>query len=160
MSRGLHRPIERLSLCYFHTKLLDARPHSTASECTWMQMATAVVEPYNCVFCTDTTLDQVDCVFLADNEALYGICHSRLDINNPNYTSLNRLLAQTVSSITASLRYPGSLNADFTDFQTNLVPYPRVHFPVISYAPIVAKKVASKEGFSVLDISNRYVINT
>lgn len=118
-------------------------------------MATAVVEPYNCVLSTDATLEDTDCVFLADNEAIYDICQSRLDIDNPNYTSLNRLLAQTVSSITASLRYPGSLNADFTDFQTNLVPYPRIHFPVISYAPIVSKHVVGKECLSVLDITNR-----
>jgi hypothetical protein len=36
-----------------------------------------------------------------------------------------RLISQIVSSITASLRFDGALNVDLTEFQTNLVPYPR-----------------------------------
>ena len=32
---------------------------------------------------------------------------------------------QVVSSITTSLRFDGALNVDLTEFQTNLVPYPR-----------------------------------
>lgn len=39
----------------------------------------------------------------------------------PTYTNLNRLIAQIVSSITASLRFDGALNVDLTEFQTNLV---------------------------------------
>merc|ERR1712080_707561 len=50
--------------------------------------------------------------------------------------NLNRLIAQIVSSITASLRFDGALNVDLTEFQTNLVPYPRIHFPLACYAPV------------------------
>ena len=60
-----------------------------------------------------------------DNEALYDICRRNLDIERPTYTNLNRLLAQVISSLTASLRFDGALNVDITEFQTNLVPYPR-----------------------------------
>ena len=42
-------------------------------------------------------------------------------IKRPTYTNLNRLIAQIVSSITASLRFDGALNVDLTEFQTNLV---------------------------------------
>merc|ERR1712195_396691 len=31
-------------------------------------------------------------------------------------------------TLTASLRFDGALNVDITEFQTNLVPYPRIHF--------------------------------
>jgi len=61
---------------------------------------------------------------------LVDICRRNLDIERPTYTNLNRLLAQVVSSITASLRFDGALNVDLTEFQTNLVPYPRIHFPL------------------------------
>ena len=32
------------------------------------------------------------------------------------------LIAQIISSLTASLRFDGALNVDITEFQTNLVP--------------------------------------
>jgi tubulin alpha len=57
-----------------------------------------------------------------DNEAIYDICKNRLGVAQPSFTNLNRLIAQVVSSITASLRFDGSLNVDLNEFQTNLVP--------------------------------------
>lgn len=35
--------------------------------------------------------------------------------------ALHRLIAQVISSLTASLRFDGALNVDVTEFQTNLV---------------------------------------
>ncbi|XP_073975589.1 tubulin alpha chain-like [Rhodnius prolixus] len=117
------------------------------------KLSTAVVEPYNAVLTTSATMELSDCVFLVDNEAMYNICQNKLDVDCPAYVNLNRLLAQTISSITASLRFNGTLNADFSDFQTNLVPFPRIHFPIISYAPIVSSNKASHESQSVSEIS-------
>ena len=58
------------------------------------QVATSVVEPYNSIITTHTTLEHSDCSFMVDNEAIYDICRRNLGIERPNYENLNRLIAQ------------------------------------------------------------------
>ncbi|RPB02303.1 tubulin subunit TubB [Choiromyces venosus 120613-1] len=117
------------------------------------RVSTAVVEPYNAVLSTHSTIENSDCTFLVDNEAVYDICRRNLDIPRPSYEHLNRLIAQVVSSITSSLRFDGALNVDLAEFQTNLVPYPRIHYPLISYAPVISASKSSHESFKVADLT-------
>ncbi|GME90761.1 unnamed protein product [[Candida] boidinii] len=112
------------------------------------QVSTSVVEPYNTVLTTHTTLENADCTFMVDNEAIYDMCRKNLGIARPSFSNLNNLIAQVVSSVTASLRFDGSLNVDLNEFQTNLVPYPRIHFPLVSYSPIVSKSRVTHEANS------------
>lgn len=101
-------------------------------------ISSVIVEPYNAVLTTHATLDTVGCAFLFDNQALYDITREKLCIERPSYWHLNQLMSRVLSGITASLRFNGSLNVDLEDFQTNLVPFPRIHFPVASYAPLMS----------------------
>ena len=128
--------MERLSVDY------GKKPKLTFSIYPAPQVSTAIVEPYNSILQTHTSLEHTDVGFLVDNEAIYDICKKNLEVERPTYTNLNRLIAQVISSITASLRFDGALNVDLTEFQTNLVPYPRIHFPLACYGPVIsAKKV-------------------
>ena len=117
------------------------------------QVSTAIVEPYNAILHTHTALEHCDVSFLVDNEAIYDLCKNSLAIDRPTYTSLNRMIAQIISSITASLRFDGALNVDLNEFQTNLVPYPRIHFPLATYSPVISAEKAVHERMSVDEIT-------
>jgi tubulin alpha len=140
--------LERLSIDYGKKSKLDFCIYPSP------QVSTAVVEPYNSVLSTHSLLEHTDVAFMLDNEAIYDICRNNLDIERPTYTNLNRLIAQVISSLTASLRFDGSLNVDINEFQTNLVPYPRIHFMLCSYAPVVSKEKVYHEQNSVAELTN------
>ena len=105
--------LERLSVDYGKKSKLDFCVYPSP------QVSTAVVEPYNSVLSTHSLLEHTDVAFMLDNEAIYDIARRALDIERPTYTNLNRLVAQVISSLTASLRFDGALNVDVSEFQTS-----------------------------------------
>eukprot|EP01083_Nonionella_stella_P083955 232224_1 len=106
--------LERLSVDYGKKSKLGFTVYPSP------QISTAVVEPYNSVLSTHSLLEHTDVAVMLDNEAIYDICRRSLDIERPTYTNLNRLIAQVISSLTASLRFDGALNVDMTEFQVTL----------------------------------------
>jgi len=140
--------LERLSVEYGKKSKMDFCIYPSP------QVSTAVVEPYNSVLSTHGLLEHTDVAFLLDNEAIYGIAQRSLDIERPNYTNLNRLIAQVVSSLTASLRFQGTLNVDINEFQTNLVPFPRIHFLLSSFAPLISADKLHYDSYSTSQITN------
>lgn len=118
------------------------------------QVSTSVVEPYNSVLSTHALLEHNDVTVVLDNEAIYDICKNKLKVERPTYTNLNRMIAQVVSSITCSLRFAGSLNVDLNEFQTNLVPYPRIHFMLSSLAPVHSKEETYYTANSVAELTS------
>ena len=76
------------------------------------QIFTSVVEPYNAILATHSYMDFIDLSVMFDNEGGYDLCKKNLDIEQPSYVNLNRLIGQVVSSMTTSLRFPGALKVD------------------------------------------------
>eukprot|EP00758_Cryptobia_borreli_P004446 Tbor_TRINITY_DN4378_c0_g2::TRINITY_DN4378_c0_g2_i1::g.7749::m.7749/K10391/TUBE; tubulin epsilon len=56
------------------------------------------------------------------------------------YDTMNAIIAQMLSNITCSIRYPGQLNMDINEITTNLVPYPRLHFLQSAISPLFSTK--------------------
>jgi len=139
--------LERLSVDYGKKSKLDFCVFPSP------QISTSVVEPYNSVLSTHSLLEHTDVAFMLDNEAIYDICKDKLRLERPTYQNLNRLIAQVISSLTASLRFDGVLNVDINEFQVNLVPYPRIHFLLCSYAPIVNAERVGHEKLSVAELT-------
>jgi len=103
------------------------------------QISGSIVEPYNTTLAYANLLDSTDLIFNLDNQAMYQSCVKSLQLERPSYQNLNRLIAQLVSSLTASLRFETSLNVDIHDLPTSLVPYPRLKLISSAYAPLLSK---------------------
>jgi len=117
-------------------------------------ISTCIVEPYNAMLSTHWLLDHTEVSVMLDNEAIYAICQKQLDTDRPSYLELNQVIAKVISSMTASLRFDGELNVDLGEFQTNLVPFPRLHFMTTALAPVISKKKAGHEAQTVREITD------
>eukprot|EP00357_Protocruzia_adherens_P011918 CAMPEP_0115016858 /NCGR_PEP_ID=MMETSP0216-20121206/27727_1 /TAXON_ID=223996 /ORGANISM="Protocruzia adherens, Strain Boccale" /LENGTH=453 /DNA_ID=CAMNT_0002387475 /DNA_START=74 /DNA_END=1435 /DNA_ORIENTATION=+ len=117
------------------------------------QMVNSVVEPYNTVMMENYLIDHSDITPLLCNEALFSMCKTGLGIEKPGYSDINSIIAQTMSSLTTSMRFSGSLNVDLNDFQTNLIPYPKIHFMTSSLAPLISSEKSFYEAFTVPQIT-------
>jgi len=139
-------------------KIRDAYPDRIT--CTYSvypspKVSDTVVEPYNAVLSSHQLLENSDETFIIDNEALYNINYNILKNNQPTYEELNNLIAQATCGITASIRFPGKLNGDLRKLGVNLVPFPRLHFFLISQAPLLSKKASAMTGVNVRELTTQ-----
>jgi len=137
-------------------KIRDAYPDRMT--CTYSvypspKVSDTVVEPYNAVLSSHQLLENSDETFIIDNEALYNINFNILKNKQPTYEELNSLIAQATCGITCSLRFPGKLNGDLRKLGVNLVPFPRLHFFLISQAPLLSKEASAMTGLNVRELT-------
>jgi len=119
------------------------------------KVSDTVVEPYNATLSVHQLVENADEVMCIDNEALYDICFKTLKLTNPNYGDLNHLISSVMSGVTCSFRFPGQLNSDLRKLATNLIPFPRLHFFMVGYAPLTSRKSASYRPQSVAELTSQ-----
>jgi len=139
-------------------KIRDAYPDritTTYSIYPSPKVSDTVVEPYNAVLSSHQLLENSDETFIVDNEALYNISHNVLKKKEPTYAELNSLISQVTCGITASLRFPGKLNGDLRKLGVNLVPFPRLHFFLVSQAPLLQETESMKVKIDVRELTTQ-----
>lgn len=108
----------------------------TYSVCPSPKVSDTVVEPYNATLSVHQPVENADEIMCLNNEALYDMCFRTLKLTTPTYGDLNHLVCAAMSGITTSLRFPGQLNSDLRKLTVNLIPFSRLHFFMIGFAPL------------------------
>ncbi|KAF8337353.1 beta-tubulin 1 tubb1 [Cantharellus anzutake] len=111
--------------------------------------------PYNATLSVHQLVENSDETFCIDNEALYDICTRTLKLHTPRYGDLNHLISIAMSGISTSLRFPGQLNSDLRKMAVNLVPFPRLHFFMVGFAPLVARGAQHFRGVTVPELTQQ-----
>jgi len=128
---------------------------STYSVIPSPKVSDVVVEPYNATLSIHQLVENADQCFALDNEALYDICFRTLKLTTPNYSDLNHLISNAIAGTTCSLRYPGQLNCDLRKLAVNLVPFPRLHFFLVGFAPLTAKDTVNYRQLTVPEVTQQ-----
>jgi len=116
------------------------------------KVSDTVVEPYNATLSVHQLVENADEVMCIDNEALYDICFKTLKLSSPSYGDLNHLVSSVMSGVTCCLRFPGQLNSDLRKLAVNLIPFPRLHFFLVGFAPLTAKASQDFRAISVPEL--------
>ena len=116
-------------------------------------ISVSITEPYNTVLGIHAMSENTNCSFSIDNQACYDICHKYLGVEHCTYLNINRIIAQTISSLTLSLRFGGELNGDLRDIHTNLVPFKSLHYATCANAPLLTQDRANYEKTTVKEVT-------
>ena len=80
---------------------------------------------------------------------------SPLQMTNPTFGDLNHLISAVMSGVTCCLRFPGQLNADLRKLAVNLIPFPRLHFFMVGFAPLTSRGSQSYRQLSVPELTQQ-----
>ncbi|CAK84204.1 unnamed protein product (macronuclear) [Paramecium tetraurelia] len=99
------------------------------------EISNNTVDAFNAVLATHVTIEHCDSVVMLDNESMYKSIDEQIGLDYVDYTHLNNLVSQIISSYTGLRRF---CNIDNSKLFTGLCPYPRVHFVIPSYGPLAS----------------------
>ncbi|KAI3732328.1 hypothetical protein L1987_63532 [Smallanthus sonchifolius] len=119
------------------------------------KVSDTVVEPYNATLSVHQLVENADECMVLDNEALYDICFRTLKLTTPSFGDLNHLISATMSGVTCCLRFPGQLNSDLRKLAVNLVPFPRLHFFMVGFAPLTSRGSQQYRALTVPELTQQ-----
>ncbi|EAU33992.1 tubulin beta-1 chain [Aspergillus terreus NIH2624] len=119
------------------------------------KVSDTVVEPYNATLSIHQLVEHADETFCIDNEALHDICKRTLKLPDPSYGDLNHLVSTVMSGVTTCFRFPGQLNSDFRKLAVNMIPFPRLHFFMVGFAPLTHQKALSFRAATVPELTRQ-----
>jgi len=119
------------------------------------KVSETVVEPYNATLTVHQLVENTDETFCIDNKALHDICSNQLKLQTPTYGDLNHLVSAAMSGITTCLRFPGQLNADLRKLAVNMVPFPRLHFFMPGFSPVVSRGSQQYRAVTVQELTQQ-----
>jgi len=128
---------------------------STYSVVPSPKVSDTVVEPYNATLSVHQLVENADQCFALDNEALYDICFRTLKLATPSYGDLNHLIAAAITGTTCSLRFPGQLNCDLRKLAVNMIPFPRLHFFLVGFAPLTSRTSVNYRVLTVPELTTQ-----
>ena len=60
-----------------------------------------------------------------------------------------------MSGVTCCLRFPGQLNSDLRKLAVNLIPFPRLHFFMIGFAPLTSRGSQQYRALTVPELTQQ-----
>ncbi|KAJ6231175.1 hypothetical protein M0813_06121 [Anaeramoeba flamelloides] len=99
--------------------------------------STTTVEPYNSTLALYFLDKFSDLSFVFDNQKLFKICNEQLYVENPNYDTINQIIARAAHSITCPYQSNSSLNPTKTmeELKKSLA-INQKKYPLISFSPL------------------------
>ncbi|GMI27665.1 hypothetical protein TeGR_g1357, partial [Tetraparma gracilis] len=110
---------------------------STYSVVPSPKVSDTVVEPYNATLSVHQLVENAD------------------QLTTPTYGDLNHLIAAAITGTTCSLRFPGQLNCDLRKLAVNMIPFPRLHFFMVGFAPLTSRGSQQYRVLSVPELTQQ-----
>ncbi|CAN1226825.1 Tubulin beta-1 chain [Linum grandiflorum] len=100
------------------------------------KVSDTVVEPYNATLSVHQLVENADECMVLDSD-------------------LNHLISATMSGVTCCLRFPGQLNSDLRKLAVNLIPFPRLHFFMVGFAPLTSRGSQQYRNLTVPELTQQ-----
>ncbi|KAL8534412.1 hypothetical protein ACS0TY_010432 [Phlomoides rotata] len=105
------------------------------------KVSDTVVEPYNATLSVHQLVENAYECMVLDNEALYDICFRTLKLTTPSFGDLNHLISATMS--------------DLRKLAVNLIPFPRLHFFMVGFAPLTSRGSQQYRALTVPELTQQ-----